>query len=218
MNLRPSIKTFEQKKKDFEKVTQLLSKLSGSRKTLQSLIGTEHKKIEGIDSSLEKYQQTVQLLQLVAERAQSQIVKVEKICSDALRDILANPDITFKFKSERKRNLLETKFYIQDKKVGETDLMHGEAGGVKNVVAIGLRLVFTELYNPKIEGPAILDETGGNISAEYQESFGKFLKKFSTLTGRQIILVSHHTPVIAEASRRIAVSNPDGESIALVQS
>jgi len=213
MNLHPLMTTFEQKKEELERVMQLLNKLTGSRRTLQSLIETEQRKVEEINSSLEKYQRTTQLLQLVAEKAQSQIVKVEKICSDALRDILADPDLTFKFKSEKKRHLIETKFFIEDKKVGETDLMHGEAGGVKNIIAIGLRLVFTELYSPKIEGPMILDETGGNISAEYQESFGKFLKRFSTLTGRQIILVSHHTPVIAEANKQINVSNPAGESI-----
>jgi len=215
MNSQELKTLFENNRKSLNKAIQLSEKLSGSRKTLQNLSETATERIREIDFLLNKYNSVVQLFQLVTERARTQIVKVEGICSDALRDILGDSDLTFKFKMEKKRNMIDTTFFIHDKKVGDVNLMKGEAGGTKNVVAVGLRLVFSELYNPKVEGPIILDEAGGNISVEYQESFGKFLKKFSQLTGRQIILVSHHKPVIATASSKITVSKRGGESVIL---
>jgi len=207
------IDKFTQQKQTYLELNKQLEKNLGSFETLKKLIQEKKQKIIANTALLEKYVQVVRLLQLVAEKAQCQITKVEKICSDALKDVLQDTDLDFKIKTEKKRNSIETSFYIYDRKIGDNvNLMTGEAGGTKNVIAIGLRLVFAELCNPKVEGPIILDEAGGNISTEYQESFGKFLKKFSSLTGRQIILVSHCMPVIAEANRKIAVSKRGNES------
>jgi DNA repair exonuclease SbcCD ATPase subunit len=114
---------------------------------------------------------------------------------------------------EKKKVATDTNFFIEDKIAGEIDVLRGEAGGTKNIISIALRLLFSELYHPKIAGPIILDEAGGNISADHQASFGKFLKRFSNAVKRQIILVTHHAPVIEEADCKITVSKRSGESI-----
>lgn len=206
MNSKEWIKTFESKKQDFIKAKQLLEKHQGSQKVLSNLVFENKRKIEEIESLLGFYIQVTYLLQQVSECTQKQISKVEQVCSAALREILNDPNLELKIKMEKKKGGIETSFYIYDKNVGEINLMKGEAGAVKNIIAVGLRLIFIELYNPKVEGPVILDEVGGHISTEYQESFGKFLRNFSNLVKRQIILVSHHKPVIAAASRKIIVS------------
>jgi DNA repair exonuclease SbcCD ATPase subunit len=144
---------------------------------------------------------------------QKQLDKIELICTQSIQSILDSPEIVFKILSEKKRNNIETSFVVVDKTLGSIDLTHGEAGGTKNVVSVCLRLIFAELCNPRVDGPIILDEAGGNISADFQQGFGKFLKTFSELTNRQIILVSHFRPVISEAKSVITLSRHTEKSV-----
>jgi DNA repair ATPase RecN len=207
------VNNYQAKKETLLQLRSTVERQLGHRDALRGTLTANENKVMDLDLALALDTKVGQLLQLVSEYSQSQIGKVEEICSDALREILDDPDIEFKIKTDKKRNAVETRFYIQDKKSGLVDIMQGEAGAVKNIVSIGLRLIFLELYNPRIEGPVILDEVGGNISLDFQQSFGRFLKKFSDLTGRQIILISHHKPVIAEATNKILLNRIGDRSI-----
>jgi DNA repair ATPase RecN len=170
------------------------------------MLQTNESRLTGCEGQLRLDTLISQLFQAVSEQSQSQMSKIEIICSDALKEIMMDPDMEFKIKTERKRNAIDTFFYVKDKKSGELDLMQCEAGAVKNIVSTAIRLVFIELYSPKIDGPILLDEVGGNVSIDFQENFGKFLRRFSLLTSRQIILISHQRAVFAEAGHLIVVS------------
>jgi len=204
---------YNSKQSQFTELKMKLSGFSGRRDNINKMLFSANERMVKIDSCVGLNNQIVGLFQAVSDSAQSQIGKIELICSDALGEILGDPDIKFKIKTEKKKGGLETHFLINDKKLGDINLMKGEAGAVKNIISVGLRLLFVELYSPKLEGPILLDEVGSNISVSFQESFGKFLKKFSELTGRQIILVTHHAPVIAEATTKIVLSKTGTKSV-----
>lgn len=141
----------------------------------------------------------------MAKHVQGQVSTVETLCTGAIQSVLTNPDISFCVRTEVKRGVVETSFVINDALVGELDIMRSEAGGLKNVIAACLRLIFAELCSPRVDGPIILDEVGYNIGEENQENFGRFLAQFSKSTKRQIILVSHQRPVITEAGSVITL-------------
>ena len=197
----------------FLEVKALLEKHTGSRETFTKLIDEERSRITDFDLEVANCDQVINLLQLVLDNARGQVDKIENICSEALQSILNDPSIKFKIKLDKKKIYTDTNFFIEDSKVGEVDLMKGEAGGTKNIVSIALRLIFAELYSPRIDGPIIFDEAGGNISTDHQSNFGKFLNKFSHSANRQTILITHHLPVIDEADKKIRVSKKAGESI-----
>ena len=213
MSSKILISRAEKLNKQFLEYKALLEKHTGSRDMLHTLIKEETDKLVYFDQEMETCDKIINLLQAVLDNAQGQVVQIENICTDAIQQILGDPDIQFKIKVEKKKVATDTRFLIDDKVAGEIDVMSGEAGGTKNIISVALRLLFSELYHPKIAGPIILDEAGGNISTDHQSSFGKFLKRFSNAVKRQIILVTHHTPVIEEADCKIAVSKKSGESV-----
>lgn len=194
------------KLKYFEDNVKLMDSCISSHDTLKVLIQEEKTKIETIDKTVVLYDQCSQFLQSMHEMVQKQMDKIELICTQSIQSILDSPEIVFKIVSEKKRNNIDTSFIVVDKLLGNIDLTHGEAGGTKNVVSVCLRLIFAELCNPRVDGPIVLDEAGGNISEDFQQGFGRFLKTFSELTGRQIILVSHFRPVISEAKSVITLA------------
>jgi len=180
----------------------------GAYDTLQNLITEEQAKVEQIDTAITLYDRCTNFLQNMQDLVQKQLNKIEYICTQSVQSVLCSPEIVFKILSDKKKNSVDTSFTVVDKVLGNIDLTYGEAGGTKNVVSVCLRLIFAELCNPRVDGPIVLDEAGGNISSEYQSNFGKFLKSFSASTGRQIILISHHNPVISEADSVITLYRP----------
>ena len=213
MSLKILMGRAERYNRQFLELKALLEKHTGARDAYVGLIKETEDAIAFLDKDIDTCEKVNNLLQLVLDNSQNQVGKIEKICSDALQSVLGDPSLKFKIKTEKKKVNIDTDFLIEDSKVGDIDLMRGEAGGTKNTVSVALRLIFSELYNPRIEGPIILDEAGGNISADHQASFGKFLKTFSRAANRQTILITHHMPVIEEADCKISVSKKAGESI-----
>lgn len=212
MNFESLEQTVTNKLQYFENNIKLIDSCIGSYDTLTALIQEENAKVTGIDFKITLYSNCINFLQNMHDMVQKQLHKVEFICTQAIQNVLCSPEIIFKILSEKKRNSVDTSFVVVDNKVGQIDLMYGEAGGTKNVVSVCLRLIFAELCNPRVDGPIVLDEAGVNISSDYQSNFGKFLKNFSESTGRQIILVSHYRPVISEAVTVIPLHRP-GEPV-----
>jgi DNA repair exonuclease SbcCD ATPase subunit len=213
MSSKILISRAEKLNKQFLEYKSLLEKHTGSRDMLSSMIKEENDKIAMFEKDIEKFDSVINLLQVVLDNTQGQVTQIERICSDAIQSVLNDPSMQFKIKIEKKKVATDTNFFIEDKNSGEIDVLHGEAGGTKNIISVALRLLFSELYHPKISGPIILDEAGGNISTDHQSSFGKFLKRFSNAVNRQIILITHHLPVIEEADCKISVSKKAGESV-----
>jgi DNA repair exonuclease SbcCD ATPase subunit len=151
------------------------------------------------------------LLQLVSEKTRERsIEKMEAIVTQAIQEVYGDKALRFKIVFENKRNAVAVEFKLWDENLKQfLNIIRCEAGGIKNIIAAILRLVVIDLYNPKIEGPVILDEIGVHISQEHRARFGKFLQQYSELTGRQIILVSHLEKVNEYADKKIRLHRID---------
>lgn len=195
-------------------VEQRLQYLEGQKETLTTQLSENTSRLKAIIAEEDIFLKASSLLQSVSEKTRDLSVnKIELIITSALQEILDNRHIQFKIVFENKRNAVSVEFRIRDSLIGtDLDVIHSEAGGLKNVVSTILRLVIIDLHSPKIEGPIILDEVGANISVEYQPRFGKFLKDYSRMMGRQIILVSHSTSVMIEADKEIRLRQVKGSS------
>lgn len=151
------------------------------------------------------------LVKALSKISQTQLSKIENLCTVALQDILQDTNIKFKISMEETKKGIDTYFYtVSD--AGESDILQSEAGGVKNVLSVCLRLIFLEFCKPKIQGPVILDEVGANISAEYQSAFGEFLRQFSEKNNRQIILITHNNSIKEKAPNLITIYKHGNES------
>lgn len=189
----------------------LLSKKEGEYEVYkQQLADLEKKKLQqdAIKFDLENQKVLIKALYSVSK---TQLDKIENLCTVALRDILQDNSIQFKIKMEETKRGVDTYFYTVSS-AGENDIMQSEAGGVKNILSVCLRLIFTEFCTPKIEGPIILDEVGANISAEYQNNFAEFLRQFSEKNNRQIILISHIQAAREKAPCLITIYKKDNQS------
>ena len=186
-------------------VEQRLQYLEGQKETLTTQLADNNLRLKEIITEEDTFLKASSLLQSVSEKTRDLSVnKIESIITSALQEIMDNVHLQFVISFENKRNAVAVEFKIRDTQLGtDLDIVHSEAGGIKNVVSTILRLIIIDLHHPKIEGPIVLDEVGANISVEYQERFGKFLKDYSKMMGRQIILVSHHDKVKEHADKLI---------------
>lgn len=76
------------------------------------------------------------------------------------------------------------------------DLMTTSGGGIIDIIACALRIVLLELYQPRLHGPLLLDESFKHVSQQYLQSIGRFLYYIAKRIDRQIILVSHRSALI----------------------
>lgn len=191
-----------------------LQYLEGQRETLTVQLAENNLRLQDIIAEEDTFLKAGSLLQSVSEKTRTESIgRIESIVTSALQEVLDNPAIEFKIIFENKRSAVSVEFKIRDNLVGtDMDLLIGEAGGLKNLVSTILRLVIIDLHSPAITGPIILDEVGANISIEYQPRFGKFLKMYSKMIGRQIILVTHSTSAMVEADKEIRLSQTGGVS------
>lgn len=168
--------------------------------------------ISKLESDNDIFLKASTLLQLVSEKTREHsIQKIEAIISQALQEVYGNRNLKFKILFQNKRNTTVVDFTVWDGELNrELDINKGEAGGIKAIISTILRLIVIDLYHPKISGPVALDEVGVQISVEYQERFGAFLRQYSELTGRQIILISHQDKVSNSAHQKIRLKRSSG--------
>lgn len=165
--------------------------------------------------SLEQQQQIFQKVLTLLE--QSNIVsrdfvktEVEKLVTQGLRAIFADPNIEFKIDFVTKRNQTEADFVIikGEKEQISGDILYTSGGGLVDIISISLRMIIMQLL--KVKGPLLLDEPGKFISAQYIENFGRFLTQISKTFNRQIIMITHNEKLASFADNLLKVSQSNG--------
>lgn len=168
--------------------------------------------IEKLEETMETYTKVMRLLQLTSEYARAQMVtRIEQIVTNAL-NVIFNEDISFKVELGVRAGQPTAEFYVVDGDRQDSP-MDARGGGLVDVISTALRLAVLELYEPRIEGPVVLDEPGKMVSAEYIENFAYFLKEYSKGTGRQIIMITHNKVLAEIADKSFQVRLQNKESI-----
>ena len=197
--------TLTQFEKQIAQAETNLAFYEGRRDTFNKQYEENLSAIQSAEVSSDIFLKTSTLLQVVSEKTREKsIEKIESIVTQAIQEVYGDKALKFKIAFENKRGAVSVEFKLWDANLKEyLNIVRSEAGGIRNIISAILRLVVIDLYNPKIEGPVVLDEIGVHISQEYRARFGKFLQQYSELTNRQIILVSHLEKVNEFADKKI---------------
>lgn len=207
------IEKLKQKVDQHNKVKTKLEVYTSIKNQTEKELEDHKKELQEIFARVENYGKVNDIFVSFSESYKKLVIdKIEALITDGLQTIMQNKHIYFRFKVETKRNNLDISFKIFDDIVGEeTDLLFGESGGVKNIVAILLRVILIILSTPN-PAPIVLDEVGVGISEEYQENFGTFLSDLSHKLGIQIIFITHINAVAGKADSVITVTQSKGVS------
>ena len=208
------LELINEKKRELLFVRDKLNYLLGTQNTLKEERKQKSESLEKAKHMIDVYSKVVLLLQGASENARHSIVsRIEKIVTEALHEIIPNENLSFKVIFESKRGASEVTFKLFDETIKqELNVMYSYGGGIKDIISTVLRIVVIELDRTKCEGPIILDETGKNVSVEYQENFGRFLRILSEKLGKQIILITHEDNIVTQAHKVFQIAKKDGKS------
>lgn len=180
-----------------KKIEDLEAKLNvqkGRRDIVQKNLDSQLEKIENLKKDETILSQVEILLNMASEYGREQAkTQVESLVSSCLSFIFET-DVEFVIELNDGK-ITGADFYVVSNYDGYTVKTQPETsrgGGIVDIISIALRIAMIEIYNPKIEGPLILDEPGKHVSEEYVFNLGEFLRRSSTMFHRQIIMVTHN--------------------------
>ncbi len=203
---------------DIEFLNSEINKLKSIVDSLEGQEGLLNSQVENLDSEISKlkenkelYAKAIEVLDLVQKSTQESIkLNFESVVTHALQFIMGD---TYSFELEfgRRGSLPEVNFNIKTADLPDyCDPIDTETGGGLDIVALALRVVFLELFQPKIEGPLILDEPFKMLSSNYLNNAGEFLNALATKIKRQIIIVTHHKDLGDTTQHLIKVGEENG--------
>lgn len=121
--------------------------------------------------------------------------RIESLVSHGLQTVLGDTGISFHMVEAVKSNRSEVRFVIRSVHQGEvleTDIMDARGGGVAAVAGFLLRVVIL-LLKPGTRHFMVLDETFGQLSANFEPALAEFMKQLVESTDVQLVLVTHST-------------------------
>jgi DNA repair exonuclease SbcCD ATPase subunit len=180
-----------------------IEKAKGKRDLLISQERQKQVELNSVNGNISTWEQVQLLLSRSSEYAREQLkAKIEETVTAALRCVFEDPGISFAIElGQSGGNPTANWQVISSYKDYEVAANPEDArgGGVTDIVSLALRLSLLELARPKHDGPVILDEPGKMISREYLPNVAAFLSKYGQKTGRQIIMITHHS-ILADAA------------------
>jgi DNA repair ATPase RecN len=197
---------------DFGRIKTHIEKKAAERDLLMKQLQEQKASLDNKSIKMDTYQKVIILLQKTSDYARSQMKQtIEFIVTNALQVVFAQ-DIRFEIELGTRAGAPTAEFYVVDAVGLRYKPMEARGGGLVDVISTALRLSILELYQPKIEGPVILDEAGKHISSEYAENFAYFLKEYCKRIGRQCILITHSASLAAVGDKSFFVSIKNGVS------
>jgi len=186
----------------------------GKRDSLTQELQESQAELESLQEYTLVLEQTNVLMQKLAEHQRRRVCQqIEELGTYALQHVFGS-----KFRMElvlKDGAKPEIEIYVISIEKGvevKNTPKDSRGGGIVDIVSLALKIVILEIYEPKIDGPIILDEPGKHVSREHIEPLANFLLWVSSKFDRQIILITHN-PYLAEiADRRIRVHIKDGKS------
>lgn len=119
----------------------------------------------------------------------------------ALRDIFGEKAYRFKVNSRFTGKKMSIEFILKRGRK-EFDPLESVGHGVADIISFALRVALLSMKTGTKRAVLILDEPFRNVSEDYRERVGQFLRKVCTETGVQIIM-STHIKEFAEAADKV---------------
>lgn len=183
----------------------------GERQLLLMQLDQTTEALKQADAQIEALQKVIVIFQKASEYARQQMkFTIDEITTNALQVVFGG-DIRFEMELGTRGGSPTAEFFVVEDGL-KLSPMDAKGGGLVDVISVALRLAILELYEPKIEGPVLLDEPGRMVSAEYIENFVYFLKEYCHKVGRQFLVVTHQSALAGVADRAFRVRNDAGVS------
>ncbi len=178
-------------KEHFETIRKSRDEMKGTINHLQDEVETMTESIRFKRFENEVGEEVLDLLQKYAALKESEIeVKIDNVISRGLRAILPDEDFTSKIDFDIKRGqaVAETKLIMEGMKV---NIENADSGGVANVVGFLYQLLVLAQKKPRQRQLMVADEPFKNLSKEYLEATGEFMRTLADRLDIQIVLITH---------------------------
>ena len=191
------------------------NRLSGERDTLQRQYDAAAAARRQALGDIDTWELVQRLLSSASEAQREQVrAHIERTVTAALKTVFGD-GLSFRVGIGQMGGQ-PTVAWAVDSMYGDNVISTGvedaRGGGVVDVISLALRLAVLELYQPKLGGPVVLDESGKHLSAEYAMNLARFLQAYCRQTGRQCILVTHNSALAEFADRSFRVILRSGVS------
>ena len=187
----------------------------GQKAQLDKQIATARAQKAQLEVQQELFSKTAILLLKVSGNARSLAqAKIERLVTLALSAITGEA-YSFKMDLVQHSGNWAVQFSVINPNGLELDPMTGCGGGIVDICSMALRIAILEMYEPRIDGPILLDEDFKFLSKDYMRAAVEFLRTLVTQTGRQILLVTHD-PELAAGADRVYEVQPQGTSSTIV--
>lgn len=176
---------------EFDKLRTLRDNLQGKVELLSTEIERDKRAIEGAKSELEVSEEVVDLLTKYASLKEDEIkTKIDRVITKGLRAIFPDEDFESRldFTVKRGQAVAEPKLITGEL---ETNIVDADSGGVANVVGFLYQLLVLALRKPRQRQIIFADEPFKNLSEEYLEATGEFIRTLTDRLGMQVVLITH---------------------------
>lgn len=137
---------------------------------------------------------------------------IETVVGEALKMLYGDEyGFEMSYSEKNNRSCLEMRVSKQTKDGVVKRMMDGFGGGVSDSISIPLRMMV--LKGSNTGDILILDEAFKHVDSSMIEKVGDFLKTISEKLDMQIILVSHHKPLLKYAEIGFHLINEEGETL-----
>lgn len=206
---------------------QLLSNAIASAGTANRLAGDRraalHQRVQDLTVQIKASEleaktdaEAADLLNAAAEgRREGVVRRVERVVTEALRAMLGS-HVGFRLDLAVKRGVLAVDprlVYRRGNQIQDVSLKE-VGGGVIDVVAFAARVTVICLMRPRRCNTLVADEPFRHVSAEYLPHVANMVKRLSTVSKLQFIIVSHEPEIAAVADTliRVAIDPKTGHS------
>lgn len=168
------------------------AELEQARKQLELLdvqLVEEEGKLRRATKQERAFSEAQQFLQATAAETQSLVLeRVSVLVTKCLQSVFGKYEFVLQF--DRKRGKTEAQLQLWD---GDQllDPVNSVGGGVSDIIAFALRVVFLFLKRPQPRRLLVLDEPFRFVSVEYRPAVAQLLQELAEELDLQILIVTH---------------------------
>lgn len=162
------------------------------------------------------YEQVILLLQQTSEYARKQArEQIEHLVTRTLQAVFGG-EYAFKIELTERAGRPEAEFYVLSRQGDgwlQTRPQEARGGGVVDLVSLGLRIAMLQTYQPRLDGPLLLDEPAKHVSDDFVTPAAQYLEAVSRFFERQVILVTHNAHLADTAPVEYGITLRDEGSV-----
>ena len=178
----------------FDKIREARNEMQGRIKLLQEQKSNQEKHLIKLKDDYKSLEGTLDILREFAViKEQVLREKIDNIVTRGLRLIFGEG-----YRSKLEFGISRGQAVIKPKIISEVngeeleaDIADAHGGGLVNIVSVIYQILVLALIKPKQKQILFLDEPFRNVSEEYLEATGAFLKQLNEKLGIQIVMITH---------------------------